>query len=151
MKLLIVMPGGTEWLLLFFPVMIVVQIFYLLTLQSTLAAVAPERRQMPPGNVWLLLIPLFSIVWNFIVVNKLADSIRAEANANGIHIKEPRPGYSIGLAMCISNCLYVVPVLNYFAVVAGLVCWIIYWTKIQSYKKALVSGKQISLDYNVER
>jgi hypothetical protein len=41
-------------------------IFYLKTLQDTLKEISVENRRMPPPNVWLLLIPLFNLVWAFL-------------------------------------------------------------------------------------
>lgn len=109
MTLLFEMPGGSfEWLFIFsfLGLLLIPKIFYLITLQSTFDAISVGNRKMPSGNVWLLLIPLFGIVWHFIIVNNLADSIRAEANSKGIKIGESRPAYNVGLAMCILNCLF---------------------------------------------
>jgi hypothetical protein len=139
MTLLFDMPGGTEWILIFIVLgcMLIPRIFYIVTLQSTLDTVSVENRKMPSGNVWLLLIPLFGTVWHFIVVNNLADSIAAEAKTNDIRIEESRPAYSVGLAMCILNCFFFIPGLNILTGIAGLVCWILYWVKISSYKNTL--------------
>ena len=114
--------------------------FFLLTLQNTLKAVSPENRKMPPANVWLMLIPFFGIVWQFIVVNRVADSLAAEFDKRGISLDKPRPGREIGLAYCILYCCSIIPVLGSFASVAGLVCWIIYWVKIAGFKNQLESS-----------
>ena len=139
------MPGGSEWLLIFFVLglMIIPKIFYIITLQNTLEAISPANRKMPSSNVWLLLIPLFNIVWHFIVVNNIADSIRAEADANGIRINEMRPGYNIGLAMCIVNCLFFIPGLNIITWMIGVVCWIIYWNNIVGFKNQILNESGI--------
>lgn len=112
-------------------------IFYMLTLQNTLKEVSPENRQMPPGQVWLLFIPIFSIVWQFIVVNKIADSLKAEFAKRNIPSDEDRPGYSIGLAYSILFCCGIIPFIGALASIGGLVCWIIYWVKIAGYKAKL--------------
>ncbi len=112
-------------------------IFYLLTLQKTLKAVSPENRKMPPSNVWLVLIPFFGLVWQFIIVNRIADSLKAEFEKRNIKVEEDRPGYSIGLAYCILYCCGIIPFLGILAAIAGLVCWIIYWVKIADYKNKL--------------
>lgn len=143
MNLLLSMPGGSEWFLIFIALggILIPAIFYLMTLQSTLESVSKENRKMPSENVWLLLIPLFNLVWHFIVVKNLADSIKAEADSKGIMIAELKPAYNIGLAMCILSCLNFVPVLNFFTGIAAMVCWIIYWVKISNYKKILTAEK----------
>ena len=58
--------------------------FYLYTLQRTLSGIAPERRLMPPARVWLSLIPGFGFFWQFIIVARLADSLRAELKSRGL-------------------------------------------------------------------
>ena len=42
-----------------------------------------EHRQMEPWQVWLLLIPLFNLVWNFFVYPKLAKSFQSYFAAQG--------------------------------------------------------------------
>ena len=46
-------------------------ILYLVTLQNTLKEIKPENRKMQPGKVWLMFIPLFSLVWHFIMINRI--------------------------------------------------------------------------------
>jgi len=143
MQLLLSMPGGSEWILLLivFGILLIPKIFYLISLQSAFDAISVENRKMPSGNVWLLLIPLFSIVWHFIVVGNLADSIKAEANSKNIPLAENKPGYNIGLAMCILNCFFVIPILNILTSIAGFICWISYWVKVSNYKKQMIELK----------
>lgn len=144
MTLLLTMPGGTEWFLIFMilgGLVLIPKIFYLITLQSTLASISPENRKMPPANVWLLLIPLFGTIWHFFVIKNMAESINAEATSMGIKLPEPMPAYNVGLAMCILNCLFIVPGVNILTSMAGLVCWIIYWVKISDYKRSLMTEK----------
>lgn len=150
MTLLFSMPGGAEWILIFIVLglMLIPRIFYLITLQSTFDTISVENRKMPSSNVWLLLIPLFGTVWHFIIVNNLAASIKAEANSKNIKIDEPRPAYNVGLAMCILNCLFFIPGLNILTSIAGLICWILYWVKIISYKNILLTDKYNSIGTN---
>jgi len=46
--------------------------------------VPQEHRLMSPGMVWLLLIPLFNIVWAFFVFQKVPESIDRALRARGI-------------------------------------------------------------------
>ena len=79
-------PAGSAalWLLITaicgiaFVVLLVPTIFFLLALQDALTLCAPPNRKMSPGQVWLLLIPIFSLGWNFVVVNALSDSLHKE-------------------------------------------------------------------------
>lgn len=120
-------------------VALLVAIFYLLTLQNTLKAISPQNRKMEPGMVWLLLIPLFNMVWQFIVVNRLSASIESEYTSRGLPCKS-RPTYNIGLAFAVLNCVNVVsywstPLRNLVGL--AIICWIIYWVQVNDYKKEL--------------
>jgi hypothetical protein len=112
-------------------------ILYLVTLQNTLKEIKPENRKMQPGEVWLMFIPLFSLVWHFIMINRISDSLKLEFNSRGIQTNENRPGFGIGLAQCILFCCGIIPVLGILSSIAGLICWIIYWSKIHGFKTKL--------------
>jgi hypothetical protein len=114
---------------------LVIKIFYLLTLQRTLEAVKPELRTMPPARVWLELIPLFNLVWQFFNVIHVADSLKAEMASRNMRVAEDRPAYGIGIAHCVLSCVAVLPVFGTFVGIGALVCWIIYWAKVSGYKK----------------
>lgn len=112
-------------------------VFYLLTLQRTLEKCAVESRTLSPGLVWLLLIPVFGLVWNFIVVNGMSRSLHNEFRRRAIPNVEPEPGKGVGLAMCILAATSIIPLVGLFSGLAGLVCWIIYWVKIAGYSTLL--------------
>jgi hypothetical protein len=124
-----------------FAVCLIPLIFYLITLQNTLYEVSIENRKLPAGQVWLILIPVFGLVWQFIVVNAIADSLKAEFLKRSIKTDEDRPGIQIGLAYCILQCCSIVPFLGILASLAGLICWIIYWVKIHGYNLLLQQMK----------
>ena len=146
MTFLSALPGGPEIILLLitFGLIYIPTIFYLITLQSIFEIISTQNRKMPSNNVWLLLIPLFGTVWHFIVINNLIESIKLEANLIDVEIKEPKSTYNIGLAMCILNALFILPGLNVLTSIAGIVCWIIFWEKINSYKTVLLNAKNNS-------
>ena len=121
-------------MVLLIPLSLIPLIFYLLTIQNTLYAISSENRKMQPGQVWLSLIPLFGLVWQFIIVNRLADSLKDEFVSKNIKIDEERPGIGIGLAYCILFACSVIPFVGFVTVIGGLICWIIYWSKINDYK-----------------
>lgn len=112
-------------------------IFYLLTLQNTLATCAPGSRTMEPGMVWLGLVPVVNLVFNFFLVFGVAKSLRNEFNRRSLPVADPLPGQEIGLAMCICACCSVIPVLGVLASLASLVLWIIYWVKVAEYARLL--------------
>lgn len=125
---------------------LVAMIFFLIAQQNLLKAIQPQNRKMSPGEVWLQLIPLFNLVWQFIVVARIADSIRNEISDRTVNSflgiadpvfandLKPRPTYDMGLAYCILSLCGCIPFLGSFASLAGVICWIIYWTQIVAYK-----------------
>ncbi|MBA2250945.1 MAG: hypothetical protein H0W12_12235 [Chitinophagaceae bacterium] len=139
MKFLFVMPGEGELTILFIVIALAIipYIFFLITLQKTLNAISAENQKMSPGNVWLMLIPLFNIVWQFIVVNSIADSIKAECERLNIPIKENKPTSGLGLAWNISTVCFFIP----FASLASLVLWILYWVKVNEFKNLIITNK----------
>jgi hypothetical protein len=127
------LAAGAGLLTVFFivcAIMLVPMIFYLVTLQKALNRCSPESRAMNPGLVWLMLIPLFNIVWQFFIVLNMAKSLGAEFQKRGI-AEEPNPGQTLGMVMCIGN-LICGPV--------GLICWIIYWVKIAGFSSKLAEA-----------
>lgn len=120
------------WLLPLVPL-----VFYLLTMHRTLAACAPANRRMEPALVWLQLIPVFNLVWQFFVVLAVSGSLRREFAQRAL-VTEPDAGQSLGLAMCILSVCGLIPFLGILAALGSLVCWILYWLKIAGFKNRLV-------------
>jgi hypothetical protein len=112
-------------------------VLFLLTLQNGLKKCAPASRTMAPGKVWLWLIPVFGLVWQFIVVMNVAKSLEREFARLGIPCSEPSPGQTLGLSTCVCNCFLFVPLLGGLAGLIGLVLWIIYWRKIAEFFRLL--------------
>jgi hypothetical protein len=157
------MLGTTEILTIFLVVLLIClipAIFFLITQQNTLKLIQPQNRMMQPGEVWLQLIPLFNLVWQFIVVSKIAESIRRElASENTFSFEQqnnpyannsygqPKPTYAIGIAFCVLNCCGFIPVLGSLTTIAALICWIIYWVQLADYKNK-IQAKIYSRDYS---
>lgn len=106
-------------------------IFYLLTLQKCLNRIAPANRAMQPPMVWLNLIPLFGVIWNFVTVLKVSESVVKEGQTRGIAVADG--GKTLGLASAILGVCGIIPLLGIPCVIGGLVCWIMYWVKISGY------------------
>jgi len=133
---------------------LVTYVFFLVAQQNTLRSIKPHNQKMPPGQVWLQLIPGFNFVWQFIVLNRIADSIRAEiddristsflgdAEPVFLNDKVQRPTYKIGLAACILSLGGFIPFIELEPIatigsvipMTFLACWIVYWTQIVQYK-----------------
>src|ERR1700722_16043411 len=93
-------------------VFIGIVVLFLLTQQNTLKAVRRENRLMRPGLVWLQLIPVLGQIWQFIVVLRIAKSIRKEieflqgdsifglADLNVVEKLSKRPTMVVGIIYC---------------------------------------------------
>src|SRR5580698_1210855 len=68
-------------------ILFILKIFFVLTLSRALGRCRPRNRTISPGRVWLMLLPFFDIVWQFIVANRVPESIRNEFLDRG---KKPR-------------------------------------------------------------
>lgn len=131
------LPGSREMLvLLVLGALIVPTIFYLLMLQTALSRCSPESRTFPPGLVWLGLIPLFNLIWNFILVIGIAKSLGNEFRRRGV-VASPSPGLALGLTMSICGISFVDPSLRIWGTVAEYVLWIIYWVMIARYSSRI--------------
>lgn len=128
--------------LIIFAGLLAVFVFYLITLSNTLKAIRPANRTTEPSMVWLMFIPVFNLVWQFILYGKLKDSINNEYRSRGMTERSDST-YKIGIASAIL--LIIGSVFNAFESnmsqdmfsLAGFVTWIIYWVQINQHKKTL--------------
>jgi hypothetical protein len=117
--------------------MIVPAVFYLLTLQKALARCGEQTRTTSPESVWLMLIPIFNLVYGFILVSNIARSLGNEFTRRGIANAQREPGKSLGIAMCALNIASIIPILGLPLALASLVCWIVYWVKIADFSNMI--------------
>ena len=108
---------------------------YIAFLGSVLKKCSPPSRMMSPGLVWLLLIPLFSIVWNFFVVIALADSLGDEFRLRNIPTTDPKPGKSVGIAMAVCGACMIIPFVNILAILPEFILWVFYWVKMAEFSR----------------
>jgi hypothetical protein len=153
-------PGAEDALVIFgflcfgLIVAIVVAVFYLLTLQKALSRVERHNRLMEPGLVWLSLVPLVGLVWNFFIGVRIPDSLRNEFRERGIDDMSDY-GKRIGLANAVLGVVMVAvdllsivaPSLMWQVVLIplgliALVLFIFFWVKIARYSKELATAKQ---------
>lgn len=119
-----------------FVVFLVIGVFYILTLRRALLLCAPANRAASPDSVWLLLIPLFNILWQFILYPRISVSLEREFRQRGLPL-EREPARSLGLALAILHACSLIPLVNLFTGIAALVCFILYWSKISGYARQL--------------
>jgi hypothetical protein len=122
--------------LLIAAVALVVGVFYISTLRRALQLCAPVNRAASPDSAWLLLIPLFNIVWQFVLYPRISVSLEREFRQRGLPI-ERDPARSLGFALAILHACSLIPLVKIFTGIASLVCWILYWSKISGYSRQL--------------
>jgi hypothetical protein len=125
---------------------IIPAICFFITQQNTLKSIQPQNRMMTPGQVWLQMIPLFNLVWQFIVVARISQSIAKELSGEGLFsfeaaetrtVVDTKPTYGIGISYCILYCFMIIPFIKALAVIPLIICWIIYWVKLAGYKRQI--------------
>ncbi|MFN8713863.1 MAG: hypothetical protein ACK5Z2_13535 [Bacteroidota bacterium] len=140
---IILQIGGAEAgifivvLLLSIAIALIPFILFCIMVSKLMKLVAPHNRRMSPGGAWLMLIPLFSLVWQFIMIGHIADSVAAEYRRRGLALPEDRPAYKIGLWACILGFSGIIPILGFLGAIASLVLRIVYWVKLAGYKSEL--------------
>jgi hypothetical protein len=132
-------------------VWLVVDIFYLLTLQKALNRVSPRNRLMEPGQVWLMFVPCLNIVWGFLIAIRIPDSLKNEFQARGRDDGSDY-GKTIGLTYCIlslvggflGNGVSKIPdmeavgsIISVIVLVINFALLIVFWVKISNYSKML--------------
>lgn len=132
---------------------IVIAIFYLKNLQEVLKECSSRNQQVPPGNVWLMLIPFFNIVYPVILYPKISESLKKEFEERG----NPQQGdylKSIGLTMAILNICGVLPVVGSIAGLGNFILLIIYWVRTAEFKNKLrmlpKAGKGVRISDNAD-
>ena len=127
------MFGMGTWELLIILIILLITyvplIFFILTLRKATLVCHVDNRKISPDSIWLLLIPIFNVIWMFFVVINLAKTLGDELMAKGVET-HPTPTKNVGLAMCILNACSIIPILGILCGLAGFVTWIVYWVQV---------------------
>ncbi len=114
-----------------------IQAFICYLLSSALNVIPAAHRKQEPNMVWLLMIPVFNLVWNFFVYPKISDSFKSYFDSVG-RTDVADCGRQIGLIYCILAALCVVPYANILTGLGALVLLIIYLVKVSELKGKVV-------------
>lgn len=132
---------------IFFSGGLAVMILWLLTMSKALDHVASDFRSVQPGAVWLTMIPLFGLGWQFAVVNAVAVGLVKEFNARGLITRESKPGGGIGQTGCILMCCSVIPVAGFGFGIIGLIFFIFHLLRIREYIAELEKSGRWEIHY----
>jgi len=106
-------------------------------ISNAFMALPPNHRKIQGGLIWLLLIPLFSLVWNFWVFLKIPKSYQSYfSSQNRVDVGDC--GWQIGLWYSILSPIAlfseVVPELAIAAVIAAIVLLVVFIVKVTKLK-----------------
>jgi len=125
--------GGLIIMLVGVGIGLIISVVVCFLLYDAQKRVPPQFRQIEPGMVWLLLIPCFNIVWNFIALPKVSRSYKAYFDSIGrSDVGTCGEGLATGYAVCVACTL--IPCVGMFASLASLVLLIMYLAKILGLK-----------------
>lgn len=121
---------------------IFMHVMFALNIVRTLRLCDPRNRTMEPNHVWLNFIPLFNIVWIFITIFRVAETLEAEFRDRGLRA-DGDFGKTNGLVAIISAMVACTPV--------ALIFYIIYWVKMAGYRKQLTDNSDGDRDGDDDR
>ncbi|MFC1735202.1 hypothetical protein ACFL1X_03730 [Candidatus Hydrogenedentota bacterium] len=136
---------GAEGLVMALPILIgliallvgiAIAVVICLLISGCFQRIPQEFRLMEPAMVWLLLIPCFSLIWNFFVWPKLADSYKNYFDSVG-NTEVGDCGKGLNMAYCIVCVCGVIPCVGYLAWPASIVLLIICLVKALSFKNQI--------------
>jgi hypothetical protein len=142
-QLLLAQQNGPEDAVVLTVIVIVAAVFLVVGIAITVAIlwalyscydrIPAQHRQMEPWQVWLLLIPCFNLVWNFMVFPNLSKSFASYFRSVGRY-DVGDCGEQVGLWYAICAALSVIPLVNYIAGPASLILLIIFLVKALTLK-----------------
>lgn len=130
------MPGIYEIIFLHWTGLpyLLVGLVVLYLIHDALRRLPARLRRMSPGEVFLTLIPLFGLIWVFIVVDRVSRSFEDYFRERGI-LSEGDCGRSVGLGWAVTAACMVIPLVGGLAGFAALVLMIVYVVKLGRLKK----------------
>lgn len=127
---------------------IVVLLVWLVVMNKALDQVSHDLRRMEPNAVWLCLIPLFGLVWQYFVANAVGEGLAKELLARNMFPKEEKPAYGYGLTGCILTSCCIIPYAGVCIAIIGLVLLVVHAVKISEYNNILQQSGRWEARYN---
>lgn len=114
-----------------------IQLLISYILYNSAKSIPEQFQQAVPGQAFLMLIPLFNIVWIFIYPKNLSLSFQNLFRAYGQQTDDC--GEQLGLYWAIASVCGMIPCIGIFFGLAGLVCMIMYLIKANDCKNRALS------------
>ena len=117
-------------------VIFIIMIFFCMSMYNAMQQVPADKQQFPGWLIWLFLIPLVSIVMQWIMLPfGLPNSFKAVVGDNEAALLQIKTIHGLGLALVILITITLLPFLGLITGIPTLVLWIIYWVKVVKFKK----------------
>lgn len=117
--------------LVFLLIGLAIQAVICVFLSKPLKVVPEQYRLISPGMVWLLMIPVFSLIWAFFVYPPVSKSLKKLADAQGDRTVGDC-GETIGWVYCGLCVAAVIPYLGVLCGIAAIVLVILYLVKVNT-------------------
>lgn len=115
---------------LFVVLAVVLAIYFIVSflLYMCFKRIPPDHQKMAPWQAFLLMIPCFSLIWNFFVFPKLAKSFQSYFNSVG-RSDVGDCGAQLGMIFACTCVASLIPFVNYLAGPASLIILIVFLVK----------------------
>lgn len=129
--------NGFAVTLILLGILLLPRIFYLMTMHRAISRCAPGSRSMSPGLVWLGMVPVVYLFWDFLVVFMTSSSLEREYKARNRPLAGSYPALAPGIAFCVLNLVGWIPFINLLITPVSLILWIVFWVKIARLSRGL--------------
>ena len=112
-------------------------ILYINAIRKTLQAIDDDMRTQSPAMAWLLLIPVFNVVWFFFLIKAIQTGFERMQQAGRLK-KEVDTGYNIGLATGVCWAASYMPRIMFLAFIPLFVLSVLHWHQLQRARQAVI-------------
>lgn len=124
--------------MLIFAIPLIAYVLYVLEVSRTLGAIDPDLRIQGPGMAWLLLVPVFNVIWFFFLINAIRDGFEKMASRGRLK-KDVDTGYKVGIAMGCCWAASLIPRLIFLSIIPLFVFSVLHWNALNKARKQVLS------------
>lgn len=109
------------------------------TFQTLWKCISEDLRTMSPEQSWLIIIPLFGVIWMFYLIFRLGEALKEEFSRKNIVEFESAPGLGIGWAFSFAILTAQLvsfidePVMAFILYLAATTLLIIFWIRLAGF------------------
>ncbi len=109
-------------------------VFYIRAISKALSVIEPAHRKQAPGMAWLLLIPVFNVIWFFFLLKAIKQGFE-EMTETRLLSQRIDTGYHYGIAMGCCWAASFIPKLIFVSLIPMFVFSILHWTKLNNARR----------------